>query len=177
MGRSAASTTHRPYFIKSRTTNRVSVSSGSVYSSRPNHMTSFSTYTSSSSRHDGWRWSLHMTDLIDFALTTRAEVDGSVLIAVAGELDLHRLPALADALQAAAAPVVVDLQEVTFLDSATLALLVREHRRLEAEGHELTVVVGRQTPTTVFAVTGIDRILTIESAEQPPPAADGVQAA
>jgi anti-anti-sigma factor len=118
-----------------------------------------------------------MPDLTDFALTTRAEVDGSVHIAVAGELDLHRLPALADALQAAAEPVVVDLQEVTFLDSATLALLVHEHRRLQAEGHELTLVVGKQTPTTVFAVTGIDRILTIESAEQPPPAADGVQAA
>ena len=61
--------------------------------------------------------------------------------------------------------VIVDLQDVTFLDSTTLALLVREHRRLQSAGHELIVLVGEQTPLTVFAVTGIDRILTIRPAE------------
>ena len=106
-----------------------------------------------------------MTDLVDFALTTRAQDDGSTVVVLAGELDLHRVPALADALRSAAGGVVVDLQEVTFLDSATLALLVREYRRLHAAGQELTVLVGEQTPTTVFAITGIDRILTIRSAE------------
>ena len=109
-----------------------------------------------------------MTDLVDFALTIRARDDGCTLVVLAGELDLHRVPALADALQAATGPVVVDLQEVTFLDSATLVLLVHEHRRLQAAGQELTVLVGEQTPATVFAITGIDRILTIRSAEAPP---------
>ena len=113
-----------------------------------------------------------MTDLVDFALTTHIQDDGSTLVALAGELDLHRVPALADALQTAAGRVVVDLQEVTFLDSATLALLVQEHRRLQAAGRELTVLVGEQTPTTVFAITGIDRILTIRSAEAPSRVAD-----
>jgi anti-sigma B factor antagonist len=103
--------------------------------------------------------------LLDFALTTRTQDDGSTLVALAGELDMHRVPALADALHVAVGRVVVDLQEVTFLDSATLALLVHEHRRLQAAGQELTVLVGEQTPTTVFVITGIDRILTIRSAE------------
>lgn len=107
-----------------------------------------------------------MADLVDFALTTRSQDDGSTLVVLAGELDLHRVPVLADALQAAPGSVVVDLQEVTFLDSATLALLVQEHRRLQAAGQELTVLVGEQTPTTVFAITGIDHILTIRSAGQ-----------
>lgn len=92
------------------------------------------------------------------------QADGGTLVALAGELDLYRVPALAAALQAAAGRVVVDLQEVTFFDSATLALLVQEHRRLQQAGHELTVVVGEQTPTTLFAVTGIDQILTIRPA-------------
>ena len=113
-----------------------------------------------------------MTDPVDFALTTRAQNDGSTLVALAGELDLHRVPALADALHASAGRVVVDLQEVTFLDSTTLALLVHEHQRLQAAGQELTVLVGEQTPTTPFAITGIDRILTIRSAEPSPPVAD-----
>ena len=113
-----------------------------------------------------------MTDLVDFALTTRTQDDGSTLVALAGELDLHRVPELADALQAAAGRVVIDLQEVTFLDSATLVLLVQEHRRLQAAGRELTVLVGERTPTTVFAITGTDRILTIRSAEPPSRVAD-----
>ena len=113
-----------------------------------------------------------MTYLVDFALATRVQDDGSTVVALTGELDLHRVPALADALQAASGRVVVDLQEVTFLDSATLALLVREHRRLQAAGRGLTVLVGEQTPTTVFAITGIDRILTIRSAELPSEVAD-----
>ena len=113
-----------------------------------------------------------MADLVDFALTTRTQDDGSTLVEVTGELDLHRVPELADALRAAAGCVVVDLREVTFLDSTTLALLVREHRRLQSAGQELTVLVGKQTPTTVFAISGMDRILTIQSAEGPSSVAD-----
>ena len=113
-----------------------------------------------------------MAELIDFALTTRVDHDGTTVVALAGELDLHRAPALADALHAAPGHVVVDLQAVTFLDSTTLALLVQAHRRLRSVGDELIVVVGEHTPTTVFAITGIDRILTIRSAESPSRSAD-----
>lgn len=108
-----------------------------------------------------------MADNIDFAIATRPQADGSTVVALRGELDLYRLPALAAALEAATGHVVVDLQEVTFLDSATLALLVQEHRRLLQAGHELTVLVGEQTPTTVFTVTGIDRVLTIRRLPAP----------
>ena len=104
-----------------------------------------------------------MASEVDFAITT-AQADGTTRVALAGEVDLYRVPALASALQAATGRVVVDLQEVTFLDSATLALLVHEHRRLDEEGHGLTVVVSEDTPTTAFTVTGIDRILTIRPA-------------
>ena len=106
-----------------------------------------------------------MVTEVDFAITTRAQADGSTLVALAGELDLYRAPALAAALQTARGRIIVDLQDVTFLDSTTMALLVQEHRRLQPAGHELIVLVSEQTPTTVFAVTGIDQILTIRPAE------------
>ena len=107
-----------------------------------------------------------MVTEVDFAITTRAQADGSTRVALAGELDLYRVPELAAALEVAAGGIVVDLQDVTFLDSTTLALLVQEHRRLQAAGHELIVLIGEQTPTTVFAITGFDRILTIRPAER-----------
>ena len=62
---------------------------------------------------------------VDFAITTRAEVDGSTLLAVAGELDLYRAPALAVALRAARGRVTLDVQDVTFLDKRDL------HRTIE----------------------------------------------
>lgn len=101
----------------------------------------------------------------DFAITTRTEADGSTFVTLAGELDLYRTPALTAAIQTARGRIIVDLQDVTFLDSTTLALLVREHRRLESAGNELIVLVGEQTPLTVFTVTGFDQILTIRPAE------------
>lgn len=109
---------------------------------------------------------MHMPSELDFALTNRADRDGTPIIVVAGEIDLYRIPALTQALESApgTARVVLDLREVTFLDSTTLALLVQEHRRLEEVGRELIVRVGEHTPTTAFAVTGFDRILAIEYA-------------
>jgi anti-sigma B factor antagonist len=103
----------------------------------------------------------------DFAVRTEQITDGTTVVALGGELDLYRLPALADALQSAASArkVVVDLREVTFLDSTTLALLIKEQRHRRDNGRELLVVVGPQTPLTAFAVTGTDRILTIQPAD------------
>src|SRR5690348_3594202 len=102
----------------------------------------------------------------DFTITDRAEQDGTLIVAVAGELDLYRGPALAQALGNASgsAKVILDLRDTTFVDSTTLALLVQEHRRLQAAGGELVVRVGERTPTTAFTITGVDRILTIRNA-------------
>ncbi|MGZ8693315.1 MAG: STAS domain-containing protein [Gaiellaceae bacterium] len=100
----------------------------------------------------------------EFAITNRAEL-GATVVAVAGELDLYRIPALTEALHSVPCTgrVVVDLREVTFLDSTTLALFVRAHRRLQEAGRELILWVGKQTPMRAFTVTGIDRVLAIES--------------
>jgi anti-sigma B factor antagonist len=100
---------------------------------------------------------------VDFQITIEAEQDGTSVVALAGEVDLYRVPAVEESLAAAeGGRVVVDLRGVTFLDSATLALLVSEQRRLRKSGRELIVRVGPQTPMAVFAVSGFDRVLRIE---------------
>jgi anti-sigma B factor antagonist len=107
-----------------------------------------------------------MSPEVDFAITERVEEDGTPVVAVAGELDLYRVPALEQALGSASgsAGVIIDLREATFIDSSTVAFLVQEHLRLQEAGRELVVLVGEHTPTTVFTLTEVDRILAIQYA-------------
>jgi anti-anti-sigma regulatory factor len=127
----------------------------------------------------------------DFALALRRDGCETAVLFLAGELDLYRAPAINDALAEAigakldsvrchepslAAPpaegaqgpdgkvrhLAVDLRLVTFIDSTTLALLLAASRRQHAQGGELLVLVGPQTPMTAFEVTGFDRLLAIK---------------
>lgn len=59
----------------------------------------------------------------------------------------------------------VDLRSVTFIDSTTLALLLAASRHQHAQGGELLVLVGPQTPMSAFEVTGLDRLLAIRRVE------------
>lgn len=104
----------------------------------------------------------------DFALTLERLDDGAPVLVLAGELDLYRAPEIEEALaQAIESPdeeprsLTVDLRSVTFLDSTALAILLETTRRQRARGGELIVLVGPQTPTTAFEVTGFDRLLAI----------------
>jgi anti-anti-sigma factor len=107
----------------------------------------------------------------DFALTLERDGNGAAVLVLAGELDLYRAPEIEDALAEAMGPrhspgegarrVAVDLRSVTFIDSTTLALLLDASRRQRARDGELLVLVGPQTPMTVFEVTGFDRHLAI----------------
>jgi anti-anti-sigma factor len=104
----------------------------------------------------------------DFALALERLDDGTPVLALAGELDLYRAPEIEEALaQAIESPdeeprcLTVDLRSVTFLDSTALAVLLETTRRQCARGGELIVLVGPQTPTTAFEVTGFDRLLAI----------------
>ena len=108
-----------------------------------------------------------LTPAPDFELISTRRAGGTTVLALAGELDLYRAPALEHALAEAFEPaakgrrVVVDLRAVTFLDSNTLALLLAAHGRQQARRGELLILVGPQTPTAAFEVTGLDGLLTI----------------
>ena len=126
----------------------------------------------------------------DFALALERDGRETAVLFLAGELDLYRAPAIEDALAEAigtkldsdrchepslGAPptedaqgldeevrhLVVDLRLVTFIDSTTLALLLTASRRQHAQGGQLLILVGPQTPMTAFEVTGFDRLLAI----------------
>jgi anti-anti-sigma factor len=107
--------------------------------------------------------------LRDFALAVGRVANGTAVVVLAGELDLYRAPEIEHALEQVVEPrLAVDLSSVTFLDSSTLEVLHVASRRQRARGGELLILVGPQTPTTAFEVTGFDRLLAIRRVDGDP---------
>jgi anti-anti-sigma factor len=101
-----------------------------------------------------------------FGIDTARSGD-AVRLAVRGELDLATAPAVDEALRAAAASarlVVLDLQGVTFLDSTGLRTVLQADARSRADGHDLVVVRGPQAVDRVFALAGVDGLVTLVDA-------------
>ena len=93
-------------------------------------------------------------------------VDGGArLVTLRGELDAHDAPRLratfADALEGAPAGVrvVLDLAQVSFLDSTALGSIVGLLRRVREADGELRVVLPCAPAVRIFEITGLDAIL------------------
>jgi anti-sigma B factor antagonist len=113
--------------------------------------------------------------LVEFSVRT-AELDSNAfIVSVAGEVDLHTAPELQRALDGivglGATSAVVDLAEVSFVDSTTLGVLFESKGRFTDRGGELIVVAADRRVLRTFEITGIDRVFRIERT-----LADGVAA-
>ena len=87
-----------------------------------------------------------------------ASIEGGVIIAVAGELDLLTADELTEALAAEVARqalVVVDLTAVEFLSSSGLAALALAHRAAVEAGHVLRLVAGNRVTLRPIQITGL----------------------
>src|SRR5687767_10178611 len=87
-------------------------------------------------------------------------------IAVAGEIDLATAPALRGVLfgvieAGAHATVVLDIADVTFIDSTGLGVVVDAHRRLADEHRRLVVAHPTPGASRVIEVAGLDHLLDI----------------
>jgi anti-sigma B factor antagonist len=99
--------------------------------------------------------------------------DGAVVVHLVGELDLYNAPVLRAALLdvAAAQPerLVIDLQEVDFVDSTALGVLIETRAKLENKNAFLLAAPGPDTHRAL-TISGLDRHLslhdTLESALQ-----------
>lgn len=93
--------------------------------------------------------------------------EGQLLISVSGELDLHSVGALQNALDEAIAEtgdaVIVDLLEVDLIDSIALGTLARASRRLRETGGALAVVASNADVVRAFQITSLDRVIPIGS--------------
>ena len=92
-------------------------------------------------------------------------------LTVAGELDIATAPDLKDRLMAAikrgVSSIVVDLRDVTFMDSVAMAAILHARTQLGDDGR-LAVVLGSESYTQlVFEIAGLPRCLELfETREQ-----------
>ena len=95
------------------------------------------------------------------------ERDGSALLVVHGEIDVSTGPRLREQLVELAAAghqrVVVDLDDVDFLDSTGLGVLVSGLKRFRTLGGDLVLVCHRPRIRKVFEITGLTQVFGLQS--------------
>jgi anti-sigma B factor antagonist len=104
-------------------------------------------------------------------MTVEVEPSGSTVRVIAGgEIDSASAPLLRAEIDAVLdnrpGEVVIDLDGVTFLDSAGLSVLAGTHRRAAAEGVRLRVLASGRAVMRPMQITGLWALL---GAEQVPP--------
>jgi len=89
--------------------------------------------------------------------------DGASLVTARGELDLAVADELSAVLDSAQAPtLVLDLRDVTFIDSSGLSVIVAAHQRARAAGARFALVVTRPSPVhRLLELCGLAQTLTL----------------
>jgi len=101
----------------------------------------------------------------EFAVTEQGPQAGHYVIAARGEIDLFTAPelkkVLTDAIEDGGLRLVLDLSDVTFLDSTALGVLIGAVKRLRSRGGALALVNTDTSIAKTFQITGLDQIFTI----------------
>lgn len=92
----------------------------------------------------------------------------STHIAPCGELDIATTPeleqALADATDRGVTEIVLDLRELTFMDSTGLRALAQASTRADAAGVDLAIVRGSRQIERVLEISGLRALLPLVDA-------------
>ena len=106
---------------------------------------------------------------MDLTLSTR-ETDGTTVVAVGGEIDVYTAPRLRDKftelVAAGSYDIIVDMQNVEFLDSTGLGVLVGGLKKVRAHDGSLDLVCTQDRLLKIFRITGLAKVFVIhDSAE------------
>ena len=99
--------------------------------------------------------------------TQASRMNGRAVVRVRGEIDLYTAPQLWETLDAAIADtpheLVIDLSDVTFLDSSGLAVLVRAHKRLRPIAGSVVIRGAAEQVYMTLDVTKLTSLLTVDT--------------
>jgi anti-sigma B factor antagonist len=103
--------------------------------------------------------------MTDFSSTRSVITDTLGLVELTGEVDIYTAPRFKDDLVAliddGATQVVVDLSQVTFIDSTALGVLIGGVKRLHEVGGTMRVVVATRPVERILSITGLDTVLAV----------------
>ena len=102
-----------------------------------------------------------------FHIDDELQPGSTAVFSVHGELDLHEAPELQDrittAIERGALLIVVDLTEVTFIDSMALGVLLAAVNRFRPSGGVLRLVVPNPNIRRIFEISLLDQVFTLDS--------------
>ena len=103
-------------------------------------------------------------------IDVRSEPD-RVVLELHGELDLLAAPALEEAIEGVEARspaiIVLDLQDLQFVDSAGLRVILAAHERSQQQTWDFALTRGTQQVQRLFAIAGIgDHLRIIASSDE-----------
>lgn len=100
-----------------------------------------------------------------FSLNTDVRDDGVTRVALGGEFDLSVAPRVEDELARAEAAqpavLILDLRELSFMDSSGLRIVVTAHERAQKQGRRLIVVNGPDPVRRVFEITKVNEAIEL----------------
>ena len=109
-----------------------------------------------------------MNDL--FSVSGERAGDGPGVVVLTGEVDIYTAPrfkqCMLELLDGGASRLVVDLSDVTFIDSTALGVLIGGVRRVHNVDGAMALVVTNRAVERVLSITGLDRVFTIHATRE-----------
>ncbi len=103
---------------------------------------------------------------VDLSLDDRTEGDRTI-VSVGGEIDVYTAPKLRekliDLVSAGQYHLVVDMENVEFLDSTGLGVLVGGLKRVRAHEGSLRLVCTQERILKIFRITGLTKVFSIHA--------------
>jgi anti-sigma B factor antagonist len=105
---------------------------------------------------------------VDLSLQTR-EVDSRTIVAVGGEIDVYTAPKLRDKITELVGDghhdLVIDMENVDFLDSTGLGVLVGGLKKVRAHDGSMELICSQDRLLKIFRITGLAKVFTIHESE------------
>lgn len=109
-----------------------------------------------------------MSDM--FSVSSERLDDDLGVVVLGGEVDIFTAPQFKECLLAlldsGVKRLVVDLSDVTFIDSTALGVLIGGVRRVHGSGGAMTIVVTSRQVERVLSITGLDRVFSMHATRE-----------
>jgi anti-sigma B factor antagonist len=107
-------------------------------------------------------------EIVDLSLETR-QVGDRTVVTVGGEIDVYTAPKLRDKItelvNAGHHTILVDMEQVEFLDSTGLGVLVGGLKKVRAQQGSMELICSQDRLLKIFRITGLAKVFTIHDSE------------